>query len=137
MSAATFLRIIRNAARRTVPQVHAAYFVLGGLWSVLDKRSFEAVSGPKVEYWLVRTVGSLLTVVGVVLARAAACDRITPEISWLAVGTSAVLSTIDFVYTAKRRVPLVYLLDAAANLMFIAGWLARTSNSSPRPARPR
>jgi hypothetical protein len=92
---------------------------------VLSRRSFEAVSGPKVDYWLVRTVGGLLTVVGAVIAAANHYGRVTPEIRWLATGTSGVLIAIDLVYVARRRISPVYLLDAATNLMLIAGWSAR------------
>jgi hypothetical protein len=114
-----------NAFRRAVPWLHSAFFVIGGLWSVLSRRSFEAVSGPKVDYWLVRTVGGLLTVVGAVIAAANHYGRLTPEIRWLATGTSGVLIAIDLVYVARRRISPVYLVDAATNLMLIAGCSAR------------
>ena len=110
---------------RAVPWLHAAFFLVGGLWAVLSRRSFEAVAGPKVDYWLVRTVGGLLTIVGTVIAVATFRGRLTPDIRWLAMGTSGVLIAIDLVYVAKRRISPVYLLDAATNLMLIAGWYAR------------
>ena len=59
---------------------HALYFIIGGIWAVTGKRSFETVTGPKVDYWLVRTVGGLLTVAGGVIASASFRNRITPEI---------------------------------------------------------
>ena len=117
---------MRQAIAR-VPQLHALYFGIGGLWSVVGKRSFQAISGPKVDYWLVRTVGGLLTVVGAVIAMADVRGRITPEIRWLAIGTSAVLTVIDVVYTARNRIRWVYLLDAVANVVLIGGWLALRS----------
>lgn len=55
---------------RAVAAAHAAYYVCTGLWSILHRRSFEAVSGPKREYWLVRTVGALATAVGAALGAA-------------------------------------------------------------------
>ncbi len=55
---------------RALALVHALYFLIGGAWAVTGKRTFEAVTGPKVDYWLVRTVGGLLSVAGVVLALA-------------------------------------------------------------------
>jgi hypothetical protein len=117
---------MRQAIAR-VPQLHALYFGIGGLWSVVGKRSFQAISGPKVDYWLVRTVGGLLTVVGAVIAMADVRGRITPEIRWLAIGTSAVLTVIDVVYTARNRIRRIYLLDAVANVALIGGWLALRS----------
>jgi hypothetical protein len=114
-----------NVFCRAVPWLHAAYFITGGLWSILGRRSFEAVSGSKADYWLVRTVGGLLTVVGAVIAVANRHGRLTPEVRWLAMGTSGVLMAIDLAYVAKRRISPVYLLDAAANLILIAGWRVR------------
>ena len=114
-----------NAILQAVPWVHAAYFITGGLWSVLDRRSFEAISGPKVDYWLVRTVGGLLTAVGAVIAAPTGMGGSLRKFRWLAMGTSGVLIAIDLVYVAKRRISPVYLLDAATNLMLIAGWSAR------------
>ncbi len=132
-----------NAFHRAVPWLHAAYFLAGGLWAVLSRRSFEAVAGPKVDYWLVRTVGGLLTVVGTVIAVATMRRRLTPEIRWLAMGTSGVLIAIDLVYVAKRRISPVYLLDAATNLMLIAGWFLpgvrdqRSQNVEDQESQPR
>jgi len=106
-----------------VPLWHALYFGIGGLWAVIGKRSFQAVSGPKVDYWLVRTVGGLLLVVGAVIAVADIRNRITPEIRWLAVGSSTVLSVIGVVYAIRNRIHKIYLLDAFINILLIAGWL--------------
>ena len=125
-----------DALRRAVPWLHAFCFVAGGLWSVLSRRSFEAVSGQKVDYWLVRTVGGLLTVVGGVIAVANLRGRVTPEIRWLAMGTSGVLIAIDLVYVAKRRISPVYLLDAVTNLMLIAGWSARHDETTSPTSEP-
>ena len=44
----------------------------GAEWrsAILGRRSFEAVTGPKIDYWLVRTVGGLLVAVGAVIVNA-------------------------------------------------------------------
>ncbi|MGE3798790.1 MAG: hypothetical protein AB7G88_13230 [Thermomicrobiales bacterium] len=123
------VKLLDRLGDRT-PLWHALYFGIGGLWSVVHKRSFQAISGPKVDYWLVRTVGGLLTVVGAVIAMAGVRDRITPEIRWLAVGASSVLTVIDVVYSVRKRVRRTYLFDAAANGVVIIGWLVRRSPST-------
>jgi hypothetical protein len=123
----------RSSTTHVLALVHASYFLLGGLWAVMGKRTFESVTGPKVDYWLVRTVGGLLTVAGAVIACASLRDRVTPEIRWLAIGMSGVLGTASLVYTAKGRIRPVYLLDSVANLLLIAGWLS----ASVRARDPR
>jgi hypothetical protein len=109
---------------------HALYFVVGGIWSIVGRRSFEAITGPKTDYWLVRTVGGLLTAVGAVIGFAGYRQRLTPEIRWLAVSTSAVLAVIDAISTASGRLRRVYLLDALTNLLLIGGWLARPEDDA-------
>lgn len=107
---------------------HALYFVVGGIWAIAGRRSFEAITGPKTDYWLVRTVGGLLVAVGAVIGMAGARERITADIRRLAISTSGVLITVDVLATAIGRIRPVYLLDAATNLVLIGGWLARPTD---------
>ena len=52
------------------------------------KIGFERATGPKTEWWLVQTVGVLVTVVGAVLLWGARSERVTPELRGLgAAGT--------------------------------------------------
>ena len=46
----------------------AAAYVATGLWPIVDLRSFERVTGPKHDDWLVRTVGGLAVALGAGLA---------------------------------------------------------------------
>lgn len=106
----------------TVALVQGGYYAATGVWPYLSLESFEAVTGPKAEGWLVKTVGGLVGVIGAVLASAGARHRVTPEIAWLGAGSAAVLAGIDVWYVARRRIPPVYLLDAAAEAVLSAGW---------------
>ena len=47
-----------------LPVVQGVYFLLTGVWPLLSIRTFEAVTGPKVDRWLVKTVGLLVAVIG-------------------------------------------------------------------------
>src|SRR4051812_27447408 len=98
------------------------FYASTGAWAIVDSRSFQAVTGPKADVWLVKTVGTLVFVIGGVLGRAGWCRRITPEIRLLAVGSALGLAAIDIVYVSKGRISKVYLLDAAAELGFAAAW---------------
>lgn len=124
--------MIRNddAQVRSLALLHALYFLIGGAWAVMGKRTFEAVTGPKVDYWLVRTVGGLLSVTAVVLALASIRNRLTAEIRLLAIGMSGVLASVSLVYSIKGRIRPVYLLDAAANVVLISVWIGRERRSA-------
>lgn len=103
------------------------YYVLSGLWALVDIRSFIAVTGPKTDIWLVKTVGALIVVIGVVLLVAAIGRRVTAEIMLLGVGAALSLATIEIVYVSVGRIAPIYLLDVAAELIIAGAWaMART-----------
>lgn len=43
------------------------YYLMTALWPFFSLRTFIAVTGPKTDVWLVKTVGSLLVVIGIAL----------------------------------------------------------------------
>jgi hypothetical protein len=101
--------------------VQAAYFIATGIWPLLHIKSFQVVTGPKRDLWLVRTVGVLVAVIGSALA----VDRRRPSrgTAALAVGSAAGLAAIDTVYAARGTISRIYLIDALAELALIAGWV--------------
>jgi hypothetical protein len=110
-------------ALQSLAALQAAYFLITGIWPLVHMQSFVAVTGPKHDLWLVRTVGVLVTVIGLVLASAAWRDAIPLEIFLLAVGSSAALTSIDVVYVLKGTIDRIYLLDAVGEIVLIAAWL--------------
>ena len=114
----------RKSMTSLVSKGHAAYFILGSLWPLVSSKTFQMVTGPKKDVWLVKTVALLLTVIGAVIGRAGAKDRVTPEIRALGIGSAASLVIIDVWYVAQGRIRKVYLLDALGNTLLIGGWIA-------------
>jgi hypothetical protein len=123
---------MHNDTRRVAMLVQSGYYVGTGLLPFVSRSAFEAVTGPKREWWLVQTVGALVTVVGGALASGAARDRVTPELLGVALGSAAALATIDVVYVARRRISPAYLLDAALQTGLFAVIARSGSTSSPR-----
>jgi hypothetical protein len=99
--------------------------VVTGIWPLISMRTFELVTGPKVEKWLVKTVGVLVTVIGVVLSAAARRRRVDADIALLGIGSAAGLAGIDIVYASTGRISKVYLLDALVEALLIASWASR------------
>jgi hydrogenase/urease accessory protein HupE len=98
------------------------YYVLTGLWPLSSMATFEAVSGPKVEDWLVRTVGVLVTVIGLVLLAAAMKNQIGAPVRVLAIGSAAGLAFIDFYYAMRGVIWPVYILDGIVEILLIGVW---------------
>jgi hypothetical protein len=110
---------------RTVLTVQGGYYLVTGVAPFVSRRAFEAVTGPKTEWWLVQTVGAIVTAVGAVLISGARSGRITPELRGLAAGCAVGLAAIDTVYVARRRIAPTYLLDAGVQLGALAALSAR------------
>jgi hypothetical protein len=90
----------------------SAYFLGTGIWPLVHRRSFEAVTGPKTDFWLARTVGVTVACIGGTLLLAERRGRLTRELQVLAAATAAGLAAIDVVYVARERISRMYLVDA-------------------------
>jgi hypothetical protein len=106
-----------------VMRAQGAYYALTGIWPLLDMRSFQRLTGPKLEHWLVKTVGLCVGVTGTSLWMAAERGSRNPETALLGAGTAAALCGVDLVYVARRRISPVYLVDAALQAALVAGWV--------------
>ncbi len=115
---------------QTMALAQGVIYVVSGVWPIVHLPSFETVTGPKVDGWLVKTVGAMIATVGVVLLSAAKRNRVTPEIAALGAGCAATLAAIDVVYVTKGRISPIYLADAVMEAGIIAGWgIARNHRS--------
>jgi hypothetical protein len=121
---------MKNRWRWRLLAIQSAYYGITGLWPILHLRSFEAVTGPKVDDWLVHMVGLLAGTIGVVLGSATLRNRIrSPEVVLLAATSAGAFAAIDLWYGLTGRISPVYLADAVVQICVIAGLaVTRTSN---------
>ncbi len=99
-----------------------AFYSGAGVWPLVSDRTFQMITGPKRDVWLVKTVGILVAVVGGVLAMAGLRRRVSGEVALLGAGSAAALAGIDIVYASKGRISRVYLADAAAEIALVTLW---------------
>lgn len=112
----------RSTLMRSVALAQGLYYLLTGIWPLVSIGTFQKVTGPKADQWLVKTVGVIVAVIGGVLLLAGLNRSTSPEIPVLAVGSAAALAAVDLVYVAQKRIRPIYLLDAAGECVLIAGW---------------
>lgn len=116
-------------------RAHGAFNVASGLWPLLHRRSFEAVLGPKQDYWLATTVGLLLVGNGSAqLLSASSADGLSSA-RRIGAATAAALAGVDVVNVSRRRIRWTYLLDAAAQLGWLALW-SQVRDVPPPRRRP-
>jgi hypothetical protein len=94
------------------------YFLVSGLWPIVSLETFERVTGPKTDDWLVKTVGLLAAVIGGVILDGARRPRIARETRTLAIAAALAFAVIDIVYVANRTIRPVYAADAALEGVF-------------------
>jgi hypothetical protein len=106
-----------------VALVQGIYFFVTGVWPLISMRTFLMVTGPKTDLWLVKTVGVILAVIGIVLIVAQVNAEINTSIIILAIGSGLGLAIVEFIYVAKRVISPIYLGDAFAEIVLIAWWV--------------
>lgn len=110
--------------------MQGSYYLATGLWPLLHIRSFEAVTGPKTEHWLVKTVGVLVSMIGAVLLLAAIRQGFDLEVVALALGSAIGLTAIDIWYVIRKVIAPIYLVDAVAESALVALWIVAERNGA-------
>ncbi len=103
--------------------VQGIYFLVTGIWPLISMRTFLAVTGPKTDLWLVKTVGLLLAGIGAVLIYAQQTASVNPPVAFLAIGAAASLTLVEIVYVVKKVISPIYLGDAFAEILLIIWWV--------------
>ena len=117
-----------DVSRRTAT-LQAAYFLVSGLWPIVSRPTFEAVTGPKTDYWLVRTVGGLACVIGTTLGVASYRNRVSRELAVLGIGSALAFGVVDVSYAIIGRISRIYLVDAALECLIARGWASALQRS--------
>jgi energy-converting hydrogenase Eha subunit E len=107
---------------RTISAIQGFYYAATGLWPLVSMDTFVAVSGPKTDLWLVRTVSLLIICIGAALLLSAKMNRVTAPVAFLAVSAAASLGWVDANYSLRGIIWPVYMMDAFAEALLIVGW---------------
>jgi hypothetical protein len=120
---------------RRLAATQGVYYLTTGAWSLLHYPSFEVITGPKREDWLVKTVGALLAAEGAILIGAAVRRApLSVEAILMAAATAGVLGGSDAIYAGRGRIGPAYWGDAVAEAALLLGWarVLRSRRSSRR-----
>ncbi len=100
------------------------YYFITALWPFLSIASFEKVTGPKKERWLVYTVAGLLICSSVLFLFTGMNERNPPIESFIiAFSNCLILFFIDIIFVSKKTIPKIYLLDAFAEFLILILYL--------------
>jgi hypothetical protein len=119
----------------TLRSLYAPYLVGTGIWSLAHRRSFERVTGPKEDYWLVETVGALAIAIGASLGTAGRRGKQEPETIVLGAASCVAFGLASV--RASQTESLVYLGDAFLEMAFLGAWLEPFVKRAAGPRRRR
>jgi hypothetical protein len=103
--------------------VQATYILITGVWPLIDIESFMAVTGPKTDVWLVKTVGALLIPVSLAMFAHLFHNGDTEPLIVLGSFTALAFLCIDLYYTLTNVISEIYLADALVEFIFLIGWI--------------
>src|SRR5690348_4295033 len=106
-----------------VALLQGIYFFVTGIWPLFSIDTFQMVTGPKTDLWLVQTVGALIAVIGAVLLVAGWRRHATAEVILLALGSALALGAVDVIFVVRQVIPPIYLLDAVGEAVLVLAWL--------------
>ena len=86
---------MRSIRPEQLALLQGGYFLFTGIWPLLSRRTFEALTGPKQDFWLAQTVGVLVSSVGSALVLTGKRGQVGQEARWLAASSAAGLAVID------------------------------------------
>ncbi len=97
--------------------IQGLYFVITGIWPLLNMASFITATGPKQDTWLVEMVGLLSASVGITFIVSSLRRHPLPILLGYAVAVSFLV--MDIIYVGTGQIGSIYLLDAAIQGAFI------------------
>lgn len=117
-----------NLARLAIFQ--GVFYMLTGIWPILHMDSFIAVTGPKVDLWLVRTVGMLIFIIGTGIFAAGIRKQVNISNIIIAAGAAFGLMVVDVTYVWLNVISPIYLLDAVVELILVILWITLVFKSN-------
>jgi hypothetical protein len=99
------------------------YFILSGIWPVIDINSFMAVTCPKTDLWLVKTLGVIFFCEGVCFVLGGMRKEGGLPIVVLSFINAIAIIFIDCYYVFKGTICPVYLADAAVECIIVICWM--------------
>lgn len=125
----------RDTIITTVGVTHAAFFLIGGLWPLVDMQSFESVTGPRSDHWLVRSLAGMLIIVGAALIWSVQRGHIDHSMRGVAAGSSGMLALVALISGMNGPVDPVSVIGASLHGVLALCWVAimLTAGSAYRP----
>jgi hypothetical protein len=99
------------------------YYLITAIWPLVHIESFMAVTGPKTDIWLVKTVGALLIPISLCFLTHLFMRVNHWPVVILATVSCISFASIDLYYALNNVIDDIYLADAAAQILLLILWI--------------
>ena len=124
----------RHKFFRALLIIHSVYYLLTAIWGIADIESFMAVTGPKTDVWLVKTVSVLIIPIALALISFLYVKHEYVPAVVLGMTSAAGFAIIDFYYSLKDVISDVYMVDGAVQVLLFISWITVLSTVQREPA---
>jgi hypothetical protein len=104
---------------RAILIIQGIYYLITGIWPLVSLDTFEAVTGPKTDDWLVQTVGVLAATIGAALLVGGWQRPLHLETLTLSILAALSFTGVDVVFVSQGIISRIYLVDAAVQVLIL------------------
>lgn len=112
----------QNKLLKVLLLAQGVYSLLTALWGLIDIESFMAITGPKSDVWLVKTVSVLIIPISLCLLSYLITRSGFTQVAIVGITSAIGLGTIDFYYSLRDVISKVYLGDGFMQVLFLLMW---------------
>jgi hypothetical protein len=109
---------------RAILAIQGLYYLATGIWPLVSLPTFEAVTGPKTDDWLVQTIGVLAAVIGATLIVGSRRRPPNGETTTLSILSASGFALVDTIFVLQGVIDSIYLVDAGAQAIILAALAA-------------
>lgn len=102
--------------------IQGVYYLVTGIWPFVHLQSFLAATGPKTDIWLLKTVATLITVIGIALSWAGFKKDVNQPVFLLGIGSALGLAGIGIFYSVRGTISSVHGLESILELVLALAW---------------
>ncbi|HEY9005026.1 MAG TPA: hypothetical protein VIM75_02780 [Ohtaekwangia sp.] len=107
---------------RALLAIQCIYTLLTALWPLADIESFMAVTGYKIDVWLVKTVGALLVSIALCMGTHLFIHTDHRPVVVLCITSAIGFICIDFYYALNDVIRDIYMVDGCFQIVLLLAW---------------
>ena len=107
---------------RALVVIQGSYYMVTALWPLIHIESYMALVGPITDIWLAKTVATMVIAIAITMFYHLSLRTDHRPLVLLGMSSSLAFVYTDMYYTTKGTLSYIYLLDAAAEFLFLVVW---------------